>query len=69
MLRDGTCYRGDLTAMLRTGHRLVGMARVIGGVGIVHWHWKHQDDMRRLSAGVDAQPPPVKGPPYGGICS
>jgi hypothetical protein len=46
---NGTWYRGDLTATrYEPDTGWWGFARFIVGVGMMHWHWKHQDELRRV---------------------
>ena len=48
VLHDGTWYPGDLTATrYEPGTGWCGMAQFIVGVGMMHWHWKRQDELRR----------------------
>jgi hypothetical protein len=44
---DGRWYVGDLTALRREPTCWWGMVRFVVAVGAMHWHWKHQDELRR----------------------
>ena len=44
----GAWYRGDLTATrYEPDTGWWGMARFIVGVGMMHWHWKHESELGR----------------------
>jgi hypothetical protein len=44
---DSTWYRGDRTATrYEPDPGWWGFARFIVGVGMMHWHWKHEDELR-----------------------
>jgi hypothetical protein len=46
---DGSWYRGDLTTTrYEPDIGWWGFARFIVGVGMMHWHWKHQDELRSV---------------------
>jgi hypothetical protein len=41
-------YPGDLTATrYEPGTGWWGFARFIAGVGMMHWHWKHESELGR----------------------
>jgi len=46
VLRDGRWYDGDLTAY-RQDRAWWGMVRFVVAVGRMHWHWKHENALRR----------------------
>ena len=46
MHHNGTWHPGDLTATrYEPGTGWWGMARFIVGVGMMPWHWKHEDEL------------------------
>jgi hypothetical protein len=40
-------YDGWLTATRREPTCWWGMVRFVVGVGLQHWHWKHEDELGR----------------------
>jgi hypothetical protein len=46
---DGRWYAGDVTAVRQEPTCWWGFARFIVGIGLMHHHWKHEDELRRAS--------------------
>ena len=44
---EGAWYDGWVTATRRHPDCWWGMVRFMVGVGLMHWHWKHEDELRR----------------------
>jgi hypothetical protein len=63
VLHNGVWHRGDLTATrFEPGTGWRGVVRFIVGVGLMHWHWKHASELRRLPRPGDCQTLPLPPP-------
>ena len=51
VFHDGRWYDGDLTAD-RQDRAWWGMVRFVVAVGRLHWHWKHESELRRAGPGL-----------------
>ena len=47
VLHDGQWFDGWVTATRREAGAWWGYVRYAVGVGLMHWQWKHEDELRR----------------------